>query len=222
MHAVTVAGAGAHCARTGTVGAEQPAGQRFGPSWRTRSMAQRTSAPWSGPSMNRRRSTWRSLLVKLGPLGPEPTTRPAPPISRPTVPRQNPNPQNILMEAKLGLPGPELTTRPASQSLVVKRGLLSSRSTVPQQKPDLAEYSVEGPHMARPVPQQQQSRNLVNSPGLLVSHSTVPRQNPNSQYLLAKLGHRGPQRLARPVPPLQQSQNLLAKPGLQGVQCTVP
>ena len=78
------------------------------------------------------------------------TTSPAPPISRRTVPRQNPNSQNILMKAKLGPPGPELTTRPASQSLVVKRGLLSSRSTVPQQNPISQSIPLKVPHMARP------------------------------------------------------------------------
>ena len=68
-------------------------------------------------------------------------TRPAPlpqqtqSLPRSTVTRQDPNSQIILETVKLGLARSELVTRPASQSLVVKLSLSSSRITVPQQNP---------------------------------------------------------------------------------------
>ena len=65
--------------------------------------------------------------------------------------------------------GPELSTRPAPQSLVVKLGLLSSRSTVLHQNPISQSIPLKVPQMARPVRPLQQSLNLLAKLGLVVA-----------------------------------------------------
>ena len=183
----------------------------------------------------------KGLLVKLGLLSPEQTTRRAGGTTVAKAVGEDRSPgtakRSALTASALALASDESgssrlerRTRPTptlqhSPGLLVKLGVLVSQSTAPRQNPisrcllmklGLLESKSRVPR------QNLVSQCPLMKLGLLESTSRVPRQNPISQCPLVKLGLYGLEQMAGTVPAFQQSQCLLVKLGLLKSQSRVP